>query len=117
MTFAIGERRYIVNDPTVEKLGELLHQNPQGLLLYRDELAGWLRSLDKAGREGDREFYLEAWNGTADFRVDRIGRGTLSVPALCLSILGSIQPGKIVGYIADTLHGGAGDDGLPSDSN
>ncbi|KOR28512.1 hypothetical protein TI03_04555, partial [Achromatium sp. WMS1] len=28
--------RYIVNDATVEKLGELLNQNPNGLLLERD---------------------------------------------------------------------------------
>ena len=31
-------RRYIVNDTTVEKLGELLNRNPRGLLLFRDEL-------------------------------------------------------------------------------
>jgi hypothetical protein len=53
------ERRYVVNDGTVEKIGELLNQNPDGLLLARDELSGWLRTLDKSGREGDREFYLE----------------------------------------------------------
>ncbi|WP_312842250.1 DUF3987 domain-containing protein [Stutzerimonas nitrititolerans] len=30
-------RRYIVNDSTVEKLGELLNENPNGLVLERDE--------------------------------------------------------------------------------
>jgi len=30
--------RYIVNDSTVEKLGEILNQNPFGVLLFRDEL-------------------------------------------------------------------------------
>jgi putative DNA primase/helicase len=29
------EQRYLVNDTTVEKLGELLNQNPNGLLLFR----------------------------------------------------------------------------------
>ena len=32
--------RLIINDATVEKLGELLNQNANGLLLIRDELAG-----------------------------------------------------------------------------
>ncbi|GAG30412.1 unnamed protein product, partial [marine sediment metagenome] len=41
------EKRYIVNDATVEKLGELLNQNPNGLLLERDELTGWLKGLDR----------------------------------------------------------------------
>ena len=51
-------RRYVVNDPTVEKLGELLNQNPNGLLLFRDELSGFLRTLDKEGCENARAFYL-----------------------------------------------------------
>ena len=45
-------RRYIVNDVTVEKLGELLAENPNGLLLYRDELMGFFMTLEKPGREG-----------------------------------------------------------------
>ena len=106
------ERRYITQDPTVEKLGELLRDNPRGLLLSRDELSGWLRSLDKPGREGDREFYLEAWNGTDSYTIDRIGRGTLYVPALVMSVVGGIQPGKLKRYIDDALADGAGADGL-----
>jgi hypothetical protein len=51
-------QRLIVNDATVEKLGELLNQNPQGLLVFRDELTGFLRTLDREGHEGDRAFYL-----------------------------------------------------------
>ncbi len=41
--------RYVVNDTTVEKLGELLNQNSRGLLVFRDELTGLLHSLDKDG--------------------------------------------------------------------
>jgi putative DNA primase/helicase len=106
------ERRYIVNDGTVEKIGELLNQNPRGLLMSRDELSGMLRTLDKPGREGDREFYLEAWNGDAGFTYDRIGRGTLHIPALTLSIFGTIQPGKLLAYISGAIQGERADDGL-----
>ncbi len=109
---AAHERRYVVNDSTVEKIGELLNQNPNGLLLARDELSGWLRALDKSGREGDREFYLEAWNGNGRFTYDRIGRGTLHIDALTLSILGTIQPGKLSKYVSGALQYGGGDDGL-----
>jgi len=105
-------RRYMVNDSTVEKLGELLNQNPNGLLLFRDELTGWLRTLDREGHENDRAFYLEAWNGNGSYTYDRIGRGTLNIEAACLSILGGIQPGPINDYLESTLKGGAGADGL-----
>ena len=97
---------------TPEKLGELLRANPRGLLCLRDELAGWLRSLDRPGSEGTREFYLESWNGTGSYSYDRIGRGTIHIPALTLSIFGGIQPGKLRGYIDSALALGSGDDGL-----
>ncbi|MGI4872101.1 MAG: YfjI family protein [Janthinobacterium lividum] len=98
-------RRYLVNDTTVEKLGELLNQNPRGLLVFRDELTGLLTSWEKQGREGDRQFYLEAWNGTGDYSTDRIGRGSLFVPNCCISLLGGIQPDKMAHYLRQTLHG------------
>jgi hypothetical protein len=103
-------RRYIVNDTTVEKLGELLNENPNGLLLFRDELTGFFRSLEKQGREADRAFYLECWNGDGSYTYDRIGRGTQHITGACLSILGSIQPGPL----SDLVRGlrGSGDDGL-----
>lgn len=104
--------RYIVNDPTVEKLGELLNQNPQGLLLFRDELIGWLRTLDREGHENDRAFYMEAWNGSGSYIYDRIGRGTLHIEAVCVSILGGIQPGPLGDYLRAATTGGKGADGL-----
>jgi Protein of unknown function (DUF3987) len=104
--------RYIVNDSTVEKLGELLVANPAGLLLFRDELVAWLRSFDREGREGDRAFYLEAWNGNGRFTYDRIGRGTVEIPATCVSVFGAIQPGPLLAYLSRSAFDGVGDDGL-----
>ena len=88
-------RRYMTNDPTIEKLGELLAENPNGLLLLRDELSGFFRTLDRQGHESDRACYLESWNGMGSYVYDRIGRGTVIVPHLCLSIFGGIQPGPL----------------------
>jgi hypothetical protein len=106
------EKRYMTNDATIEKIAEILKDNPDGILYYRDELMGWLRSLDKAGREGDRAFYLEAWNGNGSFSVDRIGRGSLHVPAVCVSVLGGIQPGPLALYVNDALGEAEKADGL-----
>lgn len=105
-------RRYQTQDGTTEKIGELLNQNPRGLLINRDELIGWFRSLDKDGREGDRAFYLEGWNGNRGFTYDRIGRGTLDISALCVSIFGAITPGPLSSYVYQANRGGNGDDGL-----
>ncbi len=95
------EKRYKTNDVTIEKLTELLKENPRGLLVFRDELIGLLASWDKQGRESDRAFYLEAWNGTGHHTCDRIGRGTTHVEHCCISLLGAIQPTKIQAYLKD----------------
>lgn len=105
-------KRLIVNDTTVQKLGELLNQNPNGLLVLRDELASFLSSLDKDGQEESRGFYLEAWNGTQSFTIDRIGRGTFHIENTCVSIFGGIQPSRIADYVRKANKNGSGDDGF-----
>lgn len=94
------ERRFKSNDATIEKLGDMLTGNPAGLLVFRDELMGLLSSWEKEGREADRAFYLEGWNGTSSFNIDRIGRGSLYVPTMCLSVFGGIQPDVLARYLA-----------------
>ena len=105
-------RRYLTNDPTVEKLGALLNENPNGLLVFRDELVGLLRALDKKGQECARSFYLEAWNGDGRFTFDRIGRGTVDIESVCVSLVGGIQPGPFRSYLLRAMEGGTLDDGL-----
>ena len=105
-------RRFNVNDATVEKLCELLAENPWGFLCYRDELYGLLTSLDRQGQEGSRAFYLQAYDGNQGYTQDRIGRGTTNVWRVCFSMLGSIQPGRVQEYVRGAVEGGSGDDGL-----
>ena len=106
-------RRYKVTDSSVEALGETLIENPWGMLAYRDELSGLLRSLDKEGQEGARAFYLQGYDGNQGYTFDRIMRGrNLHISAVCIAMLGGIQPGKLQAYIRDAVDGGAGDDGL-----
>lgn len=106
------EPRIVVNDSSVEKLGEILNANPRGLVQFRDELAGWLANLDREGREGDRAFWLECWNGSGPYTSDRIGRGKIRVEACTASILGGMQPGKLAEYVRGAVRGGFSDDGL-----
>ena len=105
-------RRFLVNDATVEKLGEVMQKNEWGTLAYRDELYGLLTSLDRAGQEGSRSFYLTSYDGNQSYTFDRIIRGTVHVPRLCLAMIGGIQPGRIQEYVRGAVTGGNADDGL-----
>lgn len=104
-------KRYKTNDVTVEKLGELLRENPSGILVLRDELVGLLATWDRDGHESDRAFFLEGWNGTQSYDTDRIGRGHVHIENLCLSIFGGIQPDKLQAYLSQAANG-LGNDGL-----
>ena len=104
--------RILVNDTTTARLQEILSENPNGVLQFRDELTGFLKQMDMPGHETDRAFFLEAWNGNGSFTSDRIGRGMTHVEYACVSILGGIQPAPLQNYFAGIAHGGGGDDGL-----
>ncbi len=107
-----ARERLMTNDSTVEALGELLRHNPNGLLVFRDELVSLLKRLDQDEYAGERGFYLQGWSG-GSYVFDRIGRGlALEVEDVCLSLLGTTQPGRIAGYVRGAVSGGAGDDGL-----
>jgi putative DNA primase/helicase len=93
-------------------LHEILAQNPAGVLVLRDELTGWLAGLDRLGREGERGFYLQAWSGDDGYAIDRIGRGSIYVPHVCVSLLGNIQPTRLRSYLSEVIAGGPNDDGL-----
>ena len=106
------ERRFITNDTLYEKLGELLESNPRGLMIYRDELHGLLASLDKPGQEAARTFCLQSYEGNQSYTFERIGRGTVHIPRMCVAMLGGIQPGRLEEYVRDAVTGGSADDGL-----
>src|SRR5215472_5257248 len=90
---ASGKKRLWTSDPTVEQLGVLLQHHPRGLLLFRDELTGWVSSLNqyRGGRGSDRQFYLSAYSGTP-ITVDRKLSEVIIVPRPFVSVVGAIQP-------------------------
>lgn len=102
------QRRLIVNDATVEKLGEILsNAQPRGILSFQDELSGWLSSMDayKNGGHKDRAAWLEAYNGGPK-AIDRISRGSTFVENWSACVLGGIQPNVVHAYANSTNHDG-----------
>jgi hypothetical protein len=100
--------RVLIADATVQEIGNILSGNPRGLLQIRDELSGWLGSMDQfSGAGSDRAFYLESWNGGA-YTIDRVKHGgqPVRIRHCSLAIAGGLQPDKL----KEALN--AADDGL-----
>ena len=88
--------RLAVNDSTPEALLECGAQNPFGVLLFVDELAGLLGGFDRYSKAKSAEVsvYLEAYGGKPKV-VDRKKGGMLQVERWAVSIIGTIQPGAL----------------------
>jgi len=95
-------RRYQTQDTTIEKLQDMLRENPQGIFIFRDELNGFLMKMKKDGHDEDEDFHIEGWAGDGSFTLDRIGRGTVRSELICESIFGTIQPTRIIPHIRQT---------------
>lgn len=89
------------SDVTIEALAMLLQSSHRGMVIIRDELSGWVRSLGqyKGGRGADREFFLETWSQKPINSV-RKGQPELLVHRPFLSIIGAITP-DMVGTLAE----------------
>ncbi len=107
-----GQRRLLLTDSTFEKLHQILADNPSGVYVVRDELSGFLADMEKQGRESEKAFWLQAWNGNGGFTIDRIGRGTIYVPNVTASLFGNMVPAKLRHYLSLILAGGPSDDGF-----
>jgi len=103
-------KRVVVSDTTVEAVSEILHHNPRGVLLCRDELSGWAQAMDayRSGKGADRQFYLSTWSG-APCTVDRKKQDApILLERPFVSVTGCLQPDTI----RTLLHENKSDDGF-----
>ena len=87
--------RLIVSDTTVEALAPILQTNWRGVLLARDELAGWIGGFDRyaRGSRSDAPHWLSMWSGESLVVDRKTGpQRTIYVPRAAVSICGGIQP-------------------------
>ena len=94
-------RRYETNDITTPKLAQFLSENPNGLLQFRDELTGWLKSLEADYDTNARTLILELWKGAINYEKARVGDGETQITSGTLSIIGGIQPSKLQRYVSE----------------
>lgn len=85
---------FFTTDSTLEALYRILghpRSRTPGLLIYRDELVGWVRSFDNYRHGGERQAMLSAWAGVG-FKVDRAGRDPYWVAHPVISVVGGVVP-------------------------
>jgi hypothetical protein len=95
------------HDTTIEQVGALLSRTaPKGLLVIRDEIAGWLSGMNAYNPAG-RAFWIEAYGGRP-YRIERRSHSAepIEIDRLVVAVYGGTQPERLSVLAEDA------DDGL-----
>lgn len=85
------KQQFIANDITIEALVDLHQEAQNGLGIFKDELAGWLKDMNRYRPGSDLEFWLSSWSGKAVY-LNRLTRPGSFVQQPFMPVLGGIQP-------------------------
>lgn len=88
--------QFIANDITLEALVDLHQESDNAVGVFKDELAGWLKDMNKYRAGSDLEFWLSVWSGKA-VNLNRLTRKGSYVDKPFIPVLGGIQP-NILNY-------------------
>lgn len=84
-------KQFLVGDITLEALVDLHEQNPNAIGIFKDELAGWFKDMNKYRQGSDLEFWLSSWSGTS-ISLNRKTSKSAFVDKPFIPVLGGIQP-------------------------
>jgi hypothetical protein len=103
-------KQLIASDTTVEALGDLLKDNPNGMLLHFDELTEFVGRMDayNGGSGKDRGAYLQAFDGGSKTINRKSSIMPLVVKNFSVGVLAGVQPEKL----AELFKKPGGADGL-----
>ena len=88
----------LYGDTTQESIAEELGRNVKGALVLRDELSGWIESMNRySSGHSEKSFWLETFSG-GKFIINRVKFGTdrHEIEDLMASVFGTIQPKKLI---------------------
>jgi len=92
--------QFIANDITLEALVDLHQENDNAVGVFKDELAGWLKDMNKYREGSDLEFWLSTWSGKS-VNLNRLTRKGSFVEKPLIPVLGGIQPSIFNSFYTD----------------
>jgi len=92
--------QFIANDITIEALVDLHQESKNSVGVFKDELAGWFKDMNKYRAGSDLEFWLSSWSGKA-VNLNRKTAKSSFVDKPCVPVLGGIQPNIFNSFYTD----------------
>jgi hypothetical protein len=83
--------QFIANDITLEALVDLHQESKNAVGVFKDELNGWFKDMNKYRAGSDLEFWLSCWSGKS-VSLNRLTRKGSFIDKPFIPVLGGIQP-------------------------
>lgn len=92
--------QFIADDITLEALIDLHQESKNSVGVFKDELAGWLKDMNKYRAGSDLEFWLSSWSGKS-YNSNRKTAKSSFVDKPFVPVLGGIQPSIFNSFYTD----------------
>lgn len=86
--------QFIANDITLEALVDLHGESKVSVGVFKDELNGWFKDMNKYRAGSDLEFWLSTWSGKSVAFNRKMAKSSF-VDKPIIPVLGGIQPGVL----------------------
>jgi len=94
------QSQFIANDVTNEALVQMHEENKNAIAVFKDELAGWFKDMNKYRAGSDLEFWLSSWSGKS-VTLNRKTSKNSFVEKPLIPVLGGIQPSILDSFYTD----------------
>lgn len=94
--------QHLISDSTPEARNSALSSNPNGLLLYRDEIKGFFDDMGRYNKSGEVSQVLSLFDSD-NIVINRKSEATLLIDKPFMSLLGSIQPDVLPSTLGNDL--------------
>lgn len=92
--------QFIADDITLEALVDMHEENKNSIGVFKDELAGWIKDMNKYRAGSDLEFWLSTWSAKS-VSLNRKTAKSAFVSQPLIPVLGGIQPGVFDCFYTD----------------
>lgn len=85
------KKQILAEDTTIEALINLHNESNKSIGVFKDELDGWFKDMNKYRDGSDKQKWLSIWSNESII-VNRVSRPDLYIASPFISVLGGIQP-------------------------
>ena len=87
-------KELILKNATLEAVYQVFENNPNGLIMIKDEIMGWLDNMNRYNGGNDEQTWIEIWNNPI-LKKNRATQDLIYKENMFVALIGGLQPGLL----------------------